>query len=162
MKKRIISMMLVISMVLMYVPTTALAGGAGGTYTKIEGTAGVNDDEGPNKLVDGSSNTKWCVTGISDASNADVYIIFQTSSAVNVSGYSITTGNDNATERGRNPKSWKLYGCNTTNNPERNSSSWEEIHSVTDDTVLVCASDGSPPFRYCLLRRMCQKSSKAG
>ena len=28
--------------------------------------------------------------------------------------------------------------------------------------LSVCASDGSPPFRYCLLRRMCQKSNKAG
>ena len=26
--------------------------------------------------------------------------------------------------------------------------------------LSVCASDGSPPFRYCLLRRMCQKSKQ--
>ena len=46
-------------------------------------------------------------------------------------GYTITTGNDNETWGGRNPKSWKLYGNNTDSND-----AWELIDEVSDDKVL--------------------------
>ncbi|MGN0462684.1 MAG: hypothetical protein ACI4HZ_09610 [Ruminococcus sp.] len=130
MKKRILSILLTLCMVLMLVPATVFAEGAGGSYTLMAGTNGAGDNEGPGSLIDGSSDTKWCVTSFSSA-----YIIFETSSAVNVSGYSITTGNDNAESPGRNPKNWTLYGCNDES-AGRNSTSWVPIHSVTNDTVL--------------------------
>ena len=129
MKKRILSIVLAICLVLAFVPQMVFAAGAGNPYIYKEGTAGAGESEGPGMLIDGAGNTKWCVTNFSSA-----YIIFETSSAVNVSGYSITTGNDNAENKGRNPKNWKLYGCN--NYTGSGTGTWEEIHSVTNDTVL--------------------------
>lgn len=46
-------------------------------------------------------------------------------------GYTITTGNDNETFGGRNPKSWKLYGNNTGSND-----AWELIDEVSEDKML--------------------------
>ncbi|MGN1165472.1 MAG: fibronectin type III domain-containing protein [Lachnospiraceae bacterium] len=135
MKKQILSILLTICMVLILVPTTVFAEGAEGAgraYTLIEGTPGSTyseNAEGPGELIDGTTDTKWCVTEFKDA-----YIIFKTSTPVNISGYSITTGNDNYENPGRNPKSWTLYGCeNYTGNSTDN---WVEIHSISNDTVL--------------------------
>ncbi|MDD6735235.1 MAG: hypothetical protein PUE13_02865, partial [Clostridiales bacterium] len=92
MKKQVLSIILTLCMVLALVPimpVTVSAESAG--YTFLDGTAGANDKEGPAKLIDGDTGTKWCVTGFKSAK-----IIFETTSAINVSGYSITTGNDNA------------------------------------------------------------------
>ena len=115
---------------LAFMPQMAFADGEpANPYTYKEGTAGAGESEGPASLIDGKTGTKWCVTSFSSA-----YIIFETSSAVNVSGYSITTGNDNAENKGRNPKNWKLYGCNDYTGS--GTGTWEKIHSVTNDTVL--------------------------
>ncbi|RGW41928.1 BspA family leucine-rich repeat surface protein [Segatella copri] len=46
-------------------------------------------------------------------------------------GYTITTGDDNETWGGRNPKSWKLYGNNTGKDD-----AWTLIDEVSDDKVL--------------------------
>lgn len=129
MKKRILSIVLAICLLFTLVPTIAFAETAGGTYTQIEGTSGAGGGEGPEKLIDGSIDTKWCVTDFKGA-----YIVFQTSTAVQVSGYSITTGNDNATCTGRNPKNWTLYGCNDYTGSS--TGSWTEIHRVKDDVLL--------------------------
>ena len=93
------------------------------------GTAGAADTEGCASLVDGDINTKWCVTNFTSA-----YIIFKTLDQIAVSGYSITTGGDNAENPGRNPKTWTLYGCNDYSGSS--TGSWTPIHSVTDDTTL--------------------------
>ena len=134
MNKRIISIILTICMVVSIVsaiPTTAFAVDPSYTvtgYTAIDGTAGFNN-EGYEKLVDGNTGTKWCTKNFTNC-----YIIFSVSSRVNVSGYTITTANDNATNTGRNPNGWTLYGCNDYSGT--GTGSWTEIHSVTDDTVL--------------------------
>lgn len=131
MKKRVLSIILTLCMVLALVPimpVTVSAASAG--YTFLAGTAGANDKEGPAKLIDGDTGTKWCVTSFKSAK-----IIFETTSAINVSGYSITTGNDNAENKGRNPKSWVLYGCNDYSE-STGTGTWGPIHSVTDDAVL--------------------------
>ncbi|MGN1317314.1 MAG: leucine-rich repeat protein [Acutalibacteraceae bacterium] len=131
MKKRILSILLTLCMLLSLVPTTAFAVSSEYTvtgYTAIDGTAGFSG-EGYANLVDGSTNTKWCTNNFSNC-----YIIFSVSSAVNVSGYTITTANDNVTNTGRNPNGWTLYGCNDYTGT--GTGTWTEIHSVTDDTVL--------------------------
>ena len=46
-------------------------------------------------------------------------------------GYTITTGNDNFTSKGRNPMSWKLYGNNVGKDGE-----WTLIQEVNNDTKL--------------------------
>ena len=84
------------------------------TFTPLDGTAGANTAEDYDKLIDGKTSTKWCVTSFSDHSSG-VYIVFKASERIFVDGYTITTGNDNSTENGRNPKNWMLKGCNDYN-----------------------------------------------
>lgn len=104
------------------------------SLTAVEGTNGATSDEGYTRLFDGkrtSNNfSKWCVEDFDNA-----YVIFSSTEAVYVDGYSFIIGNDSAGNAGRNPKSWTLYGCNDST-AGRNSGSWEVIHSVTDDTIL--------------------------
>ena len=129
MKKRIFSLLLAICLVAGLLPTVALAEGI--SFTAIDGTAGANENETYSKLVDGDIKTKWCVTKFSDA-----YIIFKASASMQVTGYSITTGNDNVANTGRNPKTWTLYGSTATTDPSKDADSWEVIDSVKNDTVL--------------------------
>ena len=129
MRKRILRIMLAICMVITLVPQAAFAAEAQVNYIPIAGTVRIGNER-YGMLLDGDTNTKWCVNDFNDA-----YIIFQTSSAVNVSGYIITTGDDNEKNPGRNPKNWILYGCNDYDESSV-SGSWEEIHSVANDTVL--------------------------
>lgn len=129
MKRRILSIVLTLCMVITLVPQAAFAAEAQVNYIPKAGTV-KSGNERYGMLLDGDTNTKWCVNDFNDA-----YIIFQTSSAVNVSGYIITTGDDNEEYPGRNPKNWILYGCNDYDESSV-SGSWEEIHSVANDTVL--------------------------
>ena len=131
MKKRIISILLSLCMLLSLVPATAFAVSSEYKvtgYTAREGTAGFSD-EGYENLLDGDIYTKWCTNILSNC-----FIIFSVSPAVNVSGYTIATANDNSENTGRNPNNWTLYGCNDYSG--NGTGTWTEIHSVTDDTVL--------------------------
>ena len=146
MKKRILSILLAVCLVMTMFPMTALSleegSGTAVQYTVLEGSGGFAGEE-HTKLFDGNTSTKWCVN-----MSGKLYVIFKTDSPVLVSGYDITTANDNANETGRNPKNWTLYGCNdytageigpgddgSSNNVE-STGTWTPIHSVTDDTVL--------------------------
>ena len=98
--------------------------------TLIEGYSHYDpfDDEGFDKLFDGNKTTKLRT----DFYYYDkVYVIFEASKAGIPVGYTITTGNDNEKNNGRNPKSWNLYGNN-----EGKDGTWTLIQSVTDDQVL--------------------------
>lgn len=129
MKKRVLSIILTLCMLLALVPIMPVTVAAESTgYTVLAGSGG-NSGEEHGKLVDGDIKTKWCMNSFQSA-----YIVFKTPNGVNVSGYSITTGNDNAKYKGRNPKSWILYGCNDYTGTDTDT--WVEIHSVTNDTVL--------------------------
>ena len=107
------------------------------TFTAKEGTVGFSDNESFDKLIDGKFTsddfTKWCLSFPSEGA----YIIFSASERIQLTGYSIVTGNDNADSgnAGRNPKSWKLYGCNDES-AGRGSESWVLIDEVTNDTKL--------------------------
>ena len=99
------------------------------TFTALAGDPyGMSEAENFKKLFDGkeSNSSKWCCSFYSSA-----YVIFEASKAGVPVGYTITTGNDNETWGGRNPKSWKLYGNNTDSND-----AWELIDEVSDDKVL--------------------------
>ena len=98
-----------------------------------EGSAGFNSGEDYDKIVDGNTSTKWCLNG--GEGNA-AYNIFHSSLPIYVTGYKITTANDNAQYTGRNPKAWQLYGSTADSNPGKDDSSWELIASVTNDTKL--------------------------
>ncbi|MBQ7461902.1 MAG: hypothetical protein IJS63_06555 [Bacteroidaceae bacterium] len=98
-----------------------------------EGTAGFGSGEDYDKIVDGNTSTKWCLNG---GEGNEVYNIFHASKPIFVTGYKITTANDNASYAGRNPKAWTLYGSTSDSNPGKDDASWELIASVSNDTKL--------------------------
>ena len=72
-------------------------------------------------------------------------MIIEASVPVWIGGYTFVTGNDNARETGRNPKSWKLYGCEAYSSTDADNS-WTEIASVTGDTTMENKNYTSYPF----------------
>ncbi|MGN0527366.1 MAG: discoidin domain-containing protein, partial [Acutalibacteraceae bacterium] len=113
------------------------------TFTALDGTAGASSAGGTenfDKLIDGDTDTKWCVTSFSSA-----YIVIEASSAISVSGYQMTTGNDTASETSRNPEDWTLYGCNDYN-AESKEGTWEVIHEVIGDPVLQAVNTTTYSF----------------
>lgn len=108
----IIGVILTLCMVMSLVPHMVFAeGGTTVTLTALEGTGG-DGDEGYPKLVDGKKSSdnfsKWCMSLPTDGA----YIVVSVPDAVKVTGYTLTTGNDNSKYPGRNPSGWVLYGCN--------------------------------------------------
>ena len=122
------------------------------TFTALAGSPEGFDNEKYPNLFDGlkyrSNSTKWCGKFVS---NGGTYVIFEASKAGIPVGYTITTGNDNSIYKGRNPRSWKLYGNN-----EGKNGAWTLIQEVSNDTKLQdvnCASydftcEGSTPYKY--------------
>ena len=101
-------------------------------YTCDGGTSSTYG-EAPSNLVDGkkssSYHSKWC-TSTGDKVDGIWYCEFHTASAVQVNGYTITTGNDNASSNNRNPKDWVLKAKADAGD------SWTTIATVTDDATL--------------------------
>ena len=95
------------------------------TFTAISGIEGYSG-ESYDKLFDGNTNTKWCVS----MSKGTVDVVFQASKAGSLVGYTITTADDNAMNRGRNPKSWKIYGSMTQDGE------WTLLETIENDTKL--------------------------
>lgn len=100
------------------------------TFTALAGNPQGFTDETYAQLFDGKKTennfSKWCCK-ISGSAN----VIFAASKAGVPVGYTITTGNDNFTSKGRNPMSWKLYGNNVGKDGE-----WTLIQEVNNDTKL--------------------------
>lgn len=107
------------------------------TFTALDGTGNNGANENYSKLLDGTTKTKWCDKFADDDGNTYVpYIIFKASEKVVITDYTFVTGNDNASNPGRNPKDWVLYGCNDYNESSKSGGSWAAIHTVTDDAVM--------------------------
>ena len=121
-------------LMLLFVPTRMVAQTDYDTSVTFSALASspeaVSEAENFKKLFDGKktegNSSKWCCYF-----NGSAYVIFEASKAGVPVGYTITTGNDNETWGGRNPKSWKLYGNNTGSND-----AWELIDEVSEDKVL--------------------------
>ena len=100
------------------------------TFTALAGNPQGFTNETYAQLFDGKKTednfSKWCCK-FSGSAN----VIFEASKAGVPVGYTITTGNDNFTSKGRNPKSWKLYGNNEGKDGE-----WTLIQEVNNDTKL--------------------------
>ena len=100
------------------------------TFTALAGNPQGFTNETYAKLFDGKKTednfSKWCCK-FSGSAN----VIFAASKAGVPVGYTITTGNDNFTSKGRNPMSWKLYGNNVGKDGE-----WTLIQEVNNDTKL--------------------------
>ena len=99
------------------------------TFTALAGNPQGFTNETYAQLFDGKKTednfSKWCCK----FSGANV--IFEASKTGVPVGYTITTGNDNFTSKGRNPMSWKLYGNNVGKDGE-----WTLIQEVNNDTKL--------------------------
>ena len=100
------------------------------TFTALAGNPQGFTNETYAQLFDGKKTednfSKWCCKFSSSAN-----VIFKASKAGVPVGYTITTGNDNFTSKGRNPMSWKLYGNN-----EGQNGNWTLIQEVNNDTKL--------------------------
>ena len=121
-------------LMLLFVPTRMVAQtdyDTSVTFSALAGNPeGVSEAENFKKLFDGKktegNSSKWCCYF-----HGSAYVIFKASKAGVPVGYTITTGDDNETWGGRNPKSWKLYGNNTGSDD-----AWELIDEVSEDKVL--------------------------
>ena len=96
------------------------------TYTATKGSAGFASEEGYASLVDGKTSTKWCLT-----ISSSPYIEFHSAQAFVPTGYVLTTGNDNSSYQGRNPKTWVLKG---KLNPQDDT--WTTLATVTNDNTM--------------------------
>ena len=81
--------------------------------------------EGSDNLFDGNTSSgKW-------ATDSTVkFVVFHTNTPVQVNGYTLFTGNDNASEHGRNPKSWVLKAKAGA------SDSWTTVATVNNDETM--------------------------
>jgi len=94
-------------------------------YTATGGTAGVNTNQSYPKLVDNDKSTKWCAS-----LDNGIYIEFHSEMEFIPTAYILTTGNDNSSYHGRNPKNWVIKAKLNA------SDSWTTIATVTNDNVL--------------------------
>ncbi len=91
--------------------------------------------QSPDILIDGDIRSKWyCGKSFKSkpsGENRDSYWLdFHTDKPIKVNQYTLTTGDDNETWKGRNPKSWVIKA------KANQSDSWTVIAEVTNDTVL--------------------------
>lgn len=79
-------------------------------YKDISHNTGISGDY-EEKLFDGDKNTKWCFDWEKSYYDTQLnYCTFATTFPVNVTGYSLTTGDDTRKYPDRNPSKWVLEG----------------------------------------------------
>ena len=104
-------------------------------YNVISRHSGYTYDNGSayadatSNLVDGNTGTKWC-SNPGHKTDGKYFCEFHTASPVRVDGYTLTTGTDNETWNGRNPKDWVLKA------KANSSDAWTTIATVTNDATM--------------------------
>ena len=98
----------------------------------LNGTPGNKDEtvnQGPEMLLDGNVNTKWCNDMYVHwpQTNGKCYIDFKTAGRTIPTRYSYTTAEDSYYYQGRIPREWKLFARNSEEEP------WTVIDSVNKD-----------------------------
>ena len=96
-------------------------------------------NEEASNLFDGDTSTKWLHSSPSTSQRA--WVVFKANVACRLKGYTITTANDIASDRGGNPKDWKIYGSN-------NGGNWTELVSVSNDSKMQ--DENCTPYEYTL------------
>ena len=146
-KSRRLSLLMLMLLTLLFVPTRMVAQIDYDTSVKFKALAG--NPEGIvgmtyTNLFDGQKTrgnfSMWCCGFINGSSSA--YVIFEASKAGVPVGYTITTGEDNASMKGRNPLSWKLYGNN-----EGKDGNWKLIQEISNDEKLEDKNYASYDFK---------------
>ncbi|MBQ4353792.1 MAG: hypothetical protein IJC71_02750 [Clostridia bacterium] len=97
--------------------------------TPIEGIEWISGDEdfdgyGSDKLTDYDPATKWCVNELPCAA------VWKMPEAIAITGYQLVTGDDTASNPGRNPIDWTLSGSTDGEN-------WVVIDQKTGDNTLT-------------------------
>ncbi|MBQ9467430.1 MAG: InlB B-repeat-containing protein [Clostridia bacterium] len=113
-------------------------------YSALSGTYGT-DNEGFECLVDGSTDSKWC---ISDFDGAEIE--FSTDRYIVPDGYVMYTANDTDIHADRNPVSYKIWGRNSS------AENWELLTEAVDDDTLGATSctpyvfsfENKKPYRF--------------
>lgn len=104
-------------------------------YNVISRHSGYTYDNGSayadatSNLVDGNTGTKWC-SNPGHKTDGIYFCEFHTASAVRVDGYTLTTGTDNETWNGRNPKDWVLKA------KVNSGDAWSTIATVSNDATM--------------------------
>lgn len=146
-KSRRLSLLMLMLLTLLFVPTRVVAQIDYDTSVKFKALAG--NPEGIvgmtyTNLFDAQKTrgnfSMWCCGFINGSSSA--YVIFEASKAGVPVGYTITTGDDNASMKGRNPLSWKLYGNN-----EGKDGNWKLIQEISNDEKLEDKNYASYDFK---------------
>ena len=144
-KSRRLSLLMLMLLTLLFVPTRMVAQIDYDTsvkFTAIEGNpVGHGIAMTYNNLFDGKK-TRGNFSMWGCYFNGSAYVIFEASKAGVPVGYTITTGEDNASFNGRNPLSWKLYGNNTGED-----SNWTLIQEVSNDEKLEDKNYASYDFK---------------
>lgn len=95
-------------------------------YTYDNGSAAA---DATSNLVDGNTGTKWC-SNPGHKTDGRYFCEFHTANAVQVDGYTLTTGTDNETWNGRNPKDWVLKA------KVNSGDTWTTIATVSNDATM--------------------------
>ncbi|MCR5541470.1 MAG: hypothetical protein K6F71_11745 [Ruminococcus sp.] len=119
----------------------------------IDGVQGSNTPSNEHMwlIFDGKTNTKWCsrVIGAGNYANRDSdWLLFEADTPFAIHNYVLTTANDTSYYKGRNWKSWRVYGSNNAaaadytlsftdhKATDIDENIWSLVHQVTNDTVL--------------------------
>lgn len=166
MKRRILSILLTICLIVSVLPTTAVAEGENEaqdavTFTAIEGTHGMQPWLDYDNVIDGKKTTdnpsKWSVQPFDLTDGA--YVIIRASEVIKVEKYILTTA-DTGFGLESNPYEWELYGCNDYE--ASSTASWTRIdyeNKVTlprDNGVYYCDTeftcDATGWYQYYMLK----------
>ena len=82
------------------------------------------------RLSDNDMDTKW-----GGVFSGYAYLLMGVDEPITLTGYRFYTGDDTESQSGRNPKSWKLYGCSAESEPDENAE-WTLIDERTDDNTM--------------------------
>lgn len=91
-------------------------------FALLPAAFGMTLESGSAKAMDGDTGEKW-------EGKTPQTVVVKATSACQLIGYQFTTGNDNRSYRGRNPKDWTVEGSN-------DQQMWTTLDSKTDDNVM--------------------------
>ena len=91
-------------------------------FALLPAAFGMTLESGSAKAMDGDTGEKW-------EGKTPQTVVVKATSTCQLTGYQFTTGNDNRSYRGRNPRDWTVEGSN-------DQQTWTTIDSKTDDNVM--------------------------
>ena len=100
-----------------------------------------NQNEDYHKLFDKDRTTKWCVDNGTNEWET-IWVDFKSNVAFIPTGYTMTTGNDTYSWKGRNPKKWKIYA------KVKESDDWTTIVDVADGEAEGLGTNNTTDYNF--------------